>query len=366
MIIVSVTYVNATTFKQPQDWIRFIRPYLGVFEQLSHQHTVYCFEQINYTGGLDSAGVKYHFLDYRKKINRFPFRLHKAVRQVKPDVVFVRGLHFPLQVILLRRAIGKKVKIIAQHHADTPPGGVRKVLQQLADRCIDHYLFADANQADEWVKKGIIRNSTKIEQQGVISSGFLPSDKTDARKKTGVEGSPVFLWVGNLNENKDPFTVIKSFLSFAKQHSSARLYMIFRNDELLEEVKNLLLQYGDLAGAVLLVGKVEHSQLADWYNSADYFVSGSHQESYGAALSEAMSCGCIPIVTDIPSFRMMTAEGTCGFLFQPGDETALTGIFFQTKNTDISKESSKVLQHFREQLSFEAIAKKINMIISSK
>ncbi len=53
-----------------------------------------------------------------------------------------------------------------------------------------------------------------------------------------------------------------------------------------------------------------------YYNSADYFVLGSHYEGSGFSLVEAMSCGVIPIVTDIPSFRMMTNNGKIGTLME--------------------------------------------------
>src|SRR5688572_10674031 len=98
MRIVSVTYPNSKGYSRPEDWIRFIKPYLGVLEELSKQHTVFCIEQINYNGQYTDAGVQYEFLNYGRKITRFPFHLHRYIRSLKPDVVFVRGLHFPWQV----------------------------------------------------------------------------------------------------------------------------------------------------------------------------------------------------------------------------------------------------------------------------
>ncbi len=365
MILASLTYVQAE-FDQPVDWIRFIRFYLGVLEQLGREHEVHCFEQINYSGELSERGIRYHFHASAGKINRFPFRLHKAVREVKPDVVFVRGLHFPLQVILLRKALGKKATIIAQHHADKPPGGFKKILQQLADRSIDHYFFTDTAMQQEWLKRGLIKNDKKIKQVGMISSFFQPLSKEGARAQTGVSGSSVFLWVGNLDDNKDPLTVIKGFQSVARQHPGARLYMIFRGEELLKEVKKMIEQETDLVDRVILVGRIDHQQLENWYNSADFFISGSHSESYGASLSEAMSCGCIPVVTDIPSFRMMTHNGEYGFLFKAGDSFELSKVLSGALQADKEKEHSKVRAWFEQELSFKAIAKKINTIIYPK
>ena len=78
-----------------------------------------------------------------------------------------------------------------------------------------------------------------------------------------------------------------------------------------------------------------------WYNSADFIISGSHYEGSGVAVTEAMSCGCIPVVTDIPSFRSMTGQGKCGLLFKPGNEQDLLAALLKTKEMDMEIEKSK-------------------------
>ena len=72
------------------------------------------------------------------------------------------------------------------------------------------------------------------------SSVFQPANKTDARKQTGIDGHPVFLWVGRLDANKDPLTVIRAFLQFLNNQPAARLYMIYQEEKLLQEVRHLI------------------------------------------------------------------------------------------------------------------------------
>lgn len=365
MTIVSLTYINSPAFKRPQDWVRFIKPYFGIFEQLCGEHSIHCFEQIGYKGEYQEAGIHYHFLNFHTKINRFPFRLHRAVRKVKPDVVFVRGLHFPLQVMMLRRALGKQVKIIVQHHAGLPFRGWKGKLQRMADKRVDRYLFADRQAATVWTEGKAIATADKISETGMLSSVFAPMEKQKAREITGVSGAPVFLWVGALNHNKDPLTVVKSFLTYNRYANAGRLYMIFHNNELLETVKSLLRNEGQYNDAVVLVGKMNHEQLGEWYNSADFIISGSHRESFGVAICEAMSCGCIPLVTDISSFRLMTGNGACGFTFHPGDENGLFELLLKTRKMDLATESEKALRQFREQLSFSAIAARLQNLMTT-
>ena len=73
-----------------------------------------------------------------------------------------------------------------------------------------------------------------------------------------------------------------------------------------------------LAARVRVVGAVAASQMAAYYSAADIFVSASHREGSGYAAIEAMACGAVPVLTDIPSFRVLTANGRVGALWQQG------------------------------------------------
>jgi len=139
--------------------------------------------------------------------------------------------------------------------------------------------------------------------------------------------------------------------------------MIYQGEELLQQVKYLISSGERGTVAIKLVGRVDHQQMQDWYNSADFIISGSHYEGSGIAVCEAMSCGCIPVVTNILSFRRMTGPGKCGLLYGPGNEKELLSALLSTGKMDIEKERAKVLAQFNEELSFGAIAGKINKII---
>jgi hypothetical protein len=79
-----------------------------------------------------------------------------------------------------------------------------------------------------------------------------------------------------------------------------------------------------------------------------------------------MSCGCVPILTDIPAFRAMTGYGKCGLLFRPGDEERLLEVLEESTRLDLSLEKQKVLDQFRSDLSFDAISGKLITILSGK
>ena len=147
-----------------------------------------------------------------------------------------------------------------------------------------------------------------------------------------------------------------------KNGRSARLYMIYQTSELAEEMNILLSKYSSDC-PVTMIGKIPHNELLYWFNSADYYLSASHYEGSGTALCEAMSCGCIPVVTDIPSFRTMT--GNCGLLYEAGNEESLFRALKQTRYLQTEVKKKEVLQRFQSELSFSTIAAKFEKILDA-
>lgn len=364
MKFVFLSYVNTQEFTRPEDWIQRLRGYFGVLEALSQRHQVNSIEQIDYEGEYHLNGVQYHFLNFRKKIRRWPVRLHRYVRKLHPDIVVVHGLHFPLQVIQLRQALGRSVRIIVQSHADKLPPGWKKPLQIWADRCTDAYLFTASVMAKQWIAGRLISSADKVNELMVGSSIFTPVDKATARTRTGMRGEQIFIWAGRLEANKDPFTMITAFLNFATGHPGARLYMIYQTEELADDVRQLLTEC-DPGQSIVLVGKVAHAEMVDWFCGADFVVSTSHAEAFGLAISEAMSCGCIPILSDIPSYRKITGEGNCGLLFAAGNAGDLQRALLEGSRMDLREEQQKVSAQFAEHLSFRAIADRLDQIGNS-
>jgi glycosyltransferase involved in cell wall biosynthesis len=364
MVYIFVTYAPSLNFNSPESWFKRTEGYAGAPECLSRENTVINIKQINYQGICAHNGIEYHFKNFGNKKKYFPWRLNRYVKSLNPEIVFVQGLHNPLQLIQLKMALDKKTKIIAQNHAEKPFSGLKKVIQKIADKCVDAYLFASREMGMDWVDKGNLASAKKIHEVMEVSSIFYPVKKAAAKLKTGVEGNPVFLWVGRLNANKDPLTVIKAFLKFTETSPDARLYMIYHTEELLGEIKGLLESSG-IKNKIILIGQVPHDELLYWYNAADFLISASHYEGSGTAVCEAMSCGCIPIVTDIFSFRMITDGGNCGILYEAGNAGALLSALLQTKTINVAEKQKKCLSYFKEKLSFEAIAKQISEIAAS-
>jgi glycosyltransferase involved in cell wall biosynthesis len=363
MKILSTSYTNTAEFDDPEQWLKRISFYTGILEELTKLYEVESIEQINYTGRLIQKKVTYHFLNFKMAKLYLPGKLHDYIKKINPDVVLINGLIFPLQITQLRLKLGKAVKLIVLHRGEKPYKGWRKFLQQLADKVINAYLFTSAEFGEEWTRHGNISNPKKIHEVIQASSSFAISDKFAARSALGITAPVVFLCVGRLDANKDPQTVVKAFIQFLKFQPLARLYLIYQTEDLLNLIKSIIDKASLPPDAITLAGKIPNSNLQAWYNAADFIVSGSHYEGSGIAVCEAMSCGCIPVVTNIKSFRRMTGPGKCGLLYEPGNEKDLLAALLKAISLNMIKEKEKVLQQFKDELSFNAIAKKLDAVI---
>jgi glycosyltransferase involved in cell wall biosynthesis len=363
MKIVHVSYAIVNQHDDPQRWLSAIDFFTGIVTCMAQTHEVASVHCIGYEGIVEHEGGRYHFLKAGRWPRLFVFEVNRYVQKLQPDVVIIHGLHFSWQLLCLRFLLGGKVRFFAQHHAERPVRYHKRFLQRWADRFIAGYFFSSAGLGKMWIDTDLIKDPSKIHEVMEVSSVFRLADQIEAKASCRIMGDPVYLWVGRLDTNKDPETLLKAFINFASHYPSATLYLIFSNATLLKTVKKLA---SKMPHRIRLVGKVAHSEMEQWYNAADFIISTSHYEGSGVAVCEAMSCGCIPVLTDIPAFRMMTGDGaSCGVLFPRGDAAMLTRALEKSVVLDRNIEKNKVLHRFTTQLSFAAIADRINRVISA-
>jgi len=354
--LVDLTYYTHTDVMSPRqvidrhtaalDFARFLKKRIDL---LFVKHAP--FEQF-----FNDSGVKYQFFRGRNKFWFIPLTTHRFLRYLKPDLILVQGLVFPLQVIALRMTMGRRCRIVIQHHGELPWRGLKKVFQQLACRMVNGFVFTAKANADSWIQKGIIPANAQIFEILEASTDIVKRDKQQSRTQLRLQRGLIFLWVGRLNANKDPLTVLSAFEKYLLINPEAHLYFIYQADDMLEQIRAMLAADDYLRQAVTLVGKVPHNELNKWYSAADVYLSASHKEGSGYALLVAMACGCIPGVTAIPSFQKITGDGKFGRLYPPGDSGALLQSFVGLEGIDMAKYSAEVTAHFTQKLSYQCIA----------
>ncbi len=288
---------------------------------------------------------------------QIPWQFLKAVAASKPDVVHLHHLSLSLQTVALRSLLPKKTAIIIQHHGGKMVRNWKMNVHNFLHRVADGYFFTTREQGEWWFTNSQQRKKIMPVMEGGTFFDFDSRDAIPTNQKKDLTGSPVLLWVGRLDENKDPLTVLSGFEILLQQYPQARLHMIYNEGKLLQQVKDKINVSQTLKNSVQLLGAIPHHEIRAYYNSAGYFVLGSHYEGSGYALSEALRCGCVPIITDIPSFRMMTDNGRLGALWQPDNANSFVTAAKTAMAKPLQSERQQCIDYFNEALSFDAIAR---------
>jgi glycosyltransferase involved in cell wall biosynthesis len=284
-----------------------------------------------------------------------PMRLPRVVKALKPDVVHINGFGFPFHT---RALCAQDAPVLVQHHGDNPRGRLR-VLKRWGLAKLSAVAFTSDEQAKPFIANAYFSSATPVFAIPESSTRFRDGDASAARGATGIYGNPAVLWVGHLDENKDPLTVIEGFSRALQDVPEAHLWCCYRNAPLLTRVRARIARDGRLAEHVHLLGPVSHETVEQLCRAADFFMLGSRHESCGYAVIEALGCGATPIVSDIPAFRAITGGGAVGTLCKPGDAQAFGAALVSSAGFPFDILRDRAVSHFRSELSFPVLGRKL-------
>ena len=311
-------------------------------------------------------GISYQFTADREppwlSTAAAPTPFVRAVAGLAPDVVHVNGLIFPAVVAAIRKDLGPRVAIVAQHHGGDFPirgsgifGAFNRMKWRSGLASADALSFTAAAQAEPWRAAGML-TAQRILEIVEASTALRNASRERASTALGLSGRPLILWVGRLTTNKDPLTVLDGLERALPRLPDAHVIMVFGDDTLVEPVDTRIRSSAVLQPRVTLAGRVPREELPNYYAAADVFVSGSHSEGSGYALIEAMAAGVVPVVTDIPSFRVIAGEQ--GARWPAGDAGAFSDALLRVCESDLPAGRAEVRARFDRVLSWHAIAER--------
>lgn len=277
-----------------------------------------------------------------------------ALRRLRPDVVHANSFLYPVPVLALRAALGRRVRLVVQHHGEQPTAGGRRALaQRAAGRAIDGALFTGADEWGEvWRAAGVLGGRATVHEVLEAASRLTPIDRDEARGRTGVHGEPAVVWVGRLIEGKDPLVAVDAFAGACADDTGAHLWMLCTNRTMEPAVRARIDAHG-LGERVHLAGPVPHADVAAWLSAADIVLATSRREGSGYALIEAVTCGATPVVSDIGPHRAIA--GALGERFAVGDVVAAADALRRVHVVD----RAQVVADAERRLSWTAVAEQL-------
>lgn len=299
-------------------------------------------------------GIDYHFVAARgMSVTDRARYMATLLRDIDVDVAHIHSLAAAGEAYALSREL-PHLPILLQDHADRMPPRWRRSRWRRWYGAAHGVAFTASELARPYVAASLFNASTRVFVIPESISRFTPGSRAHAWAETGVYGDPCVVWVGHLQSGKDPLTVLEGIARVTDRLPHLQLWCAFGNAPLLSQVERRIEGDPRLAGRVHLLGHVAHERVQSLMRAADIFVSGSHAESCGYALLEAMACGVTPVVTDIPSFRALV--GDVGRLWPRGDAGALAATLIGVAMQRPSP--ADVRAHFNRTLSLEAVGRR--------
>jgi len=198
------------------------------------------------------------------------------------------------------------------------------------------------------VKYGL---DSKVIYHGISLKEHKRENKEEAKAKLGCcAKDPTILFVGSLNQAKDPMTLIRAFSHVVRVRNSYLL--IVGAGELSEEIADAVRELG-IQDNVRLLGRLPHEELNRYYSAADIFVLPSLSEAFGIVLLEAMAFGLPAVVSSAGACSEII--GDAGVSFKEGDHAALAERIFQLmQDKELSNRLGRIgLKRVKEIFSIE-------------
>jgi len=241
----------------------------------------------------------------------------RQIRRWRPDVVHAhwlipQGLTAALICLLVR---DNPPLLVTSHGTDMNglrfwpmPGLKRLVIRQAAGATI-----VSSGMLSAMKGQGLCTDRVAIEPMGAdLKTRFTPDNGIS-------RSSHELLFVGRLVEVKGVRFLIAAMPEIIENHPGARLTVAgFGPEErnLRKQAQSLGIRH-----KVRFIGAVPQKRLPELYRRAAVFVapfvetSGGHQEGLGLVTIEAIGCGCLAVVSDLPATRDVIEDDA--FRFTP-------------------------------------------------
>lgn len=169
---------------------------------------------------------------------------------------------------------------------------------------------------------GIAPDRIHVLRNGVDLQLFMPIERAQARKRLGVEGSPVLISVGHLVDVKRQHIVIESLAALLPIYPDARLLLV-GDGPLCGDLQELAARL-ELGDRVQFAGAVPQDELSLWYSAADVLVLASKREGWPNVVLEALACGTPVVASRVGGLPEILTGPELGVLAEPDDVASFT------------------------------------------
>jgi glycosyltransferase involved in cell wall biosynthesis len=266
-----------------------------------------------------------------------------------------------------------------------PQGVVAVLVGRLTSRKVA--ILTDGEDIDIFLKRPVLRSimlfafrkASVVATQNKAKAGKLLSAgiKAEICTNYGVDTSRFrfipperkerasILYVGRLSTEKSVDLLLKA--CYGLRQEGIRFKLLLVGDGPLREQISETVSRLKMTEFVQVDGFIPHQKIGEYFERSAIFVLPSTREGLSSALLEAMSSGCICLVSDIPDNIEIIRDGYNGLTFHSKDERDLTkqlrrAISQPLENANVISFNARNIVEAR--YSVKAVAKLLDRILS--
>lgn len=154
---------------------------------------------------------------------------------------------------------------------------------------------------------------------------------------------PAIIWVGRLDDNKNPLRMLDIFRAVYKENHSAHLYFLGKGEQ-KEQVQKKVNEY-ELQGQVHILGYIENPFPV--IRQADVCCMTSKSEGFPMSLIECIALDVPFVSTVVGGAKILSNGGSCGRVYEK-DEEAVREILWllQASKDSIKKKCAESVRRF--------------------
>lgn len=293
----------------------------------------------------------------RKDIG-FLFRYRKVIKDFRPQCIYAFMPEMNIFSLFCGAFLGAKVIFGFRSSAIelNKLGFASKLYfqtQKILSRFATAIICNSTDALSFYQSKGYYMKKALVVYNGIDTQRFHPRDTQRIKNELGIKENTFVCGISaRMDKVKDyPLfaQIAKEFLEFVKsQNAEAIFFSLGKCEERI--LKDCLDILGEEHRKVLFLGV--KNDVEAYYPLFDCILSTSYTESFSNSIAEGMSCGCIPIVSNVGESKVIADFGqdSYSFCFPPKDSKSALECLKSLYTLHHSKELESLKQRARMQI----------------
>jgi glycosyltransferase involved in cell wall biosynthesis len=271
--------------------------------------------------------------DYSGGYMKLSTKITDRLLEFKPQVIIVSGFSMWTILALLFKPVGGW-KVVLAWEGSSPNVDFRNSKSRILMRNL-LAKFADTFITNSAGGKAYLVDYLKVDGDNIQIRPYLVPDPKTLLSLASTAGnvevtaqSPVFLYVGRIEERKGLHLLLQACHLLRQQGAKFSLLVIGRGPQ-QDELKAYC-QTHDLDDCVQWLGWIDYRQLGLYFDRADVFMFPSLEDTWGMVALEAMAFGKPVLCSKWAGVSELITDGKSGFICDPKDTVAMAGLMQQS------------------------------------